>query len=149
MIKHRTIKEIEQKRCPKCQKWKPLNLFNKHPSHSDGVQSHCRKCNIGKRNKRYQKMKDLCFEHYGGYVCVHCGITDEDVLTLDHINDDGVRMTKLAGLRRRHGGQAYYHWLVRNNFPPEHKLQVLCANCQLIKEKKRRRGNVKERMKNL
>ena len=36
-----------------------------------------------------------------------------------------------------------------NNFPSEHKLQVLCGTHQLIKEKERRKKEREKRMKNL
>jgi hypothetical protein len=61
--------------------------------------------------------------HYGG-CCSRCGLSDLDVLNIDHVNDDGRKHRALAGSR-------LYRWIKRNHFPSD--LQVLCANCNLKK----------------
>jgi hypothetical protein len=78
---------------------------------------------------RASETREAVFKAYGGYVCVGCGETDKDVLTIDHVNNDG------AAHRREIGaGWPIYPWLVSNNFPPG--FQVLCANCQMRKLRK-------------
>jgi len=61
-------------------------------------------------------------------VCARCGITDIDILCLDHINGDGAE-------RRRETkeplGKALYYYLKKAGFPDG--LQVLCFNCNMKK----------------
>lgn len=59
--------------------------------------------------------------------CNKCGFKDTRALCLDHINNDGFRQRKI-GIT----GTAMYLWVIKNNFPKG--FQVLCANCNLIKE---------------
>jgi hypothetical protein len=71
------------------------------------------------------RLKKECLQHYGE-ICT-CGEADIDVLTLDHVNNDG------AGHRKRiksTSGYAFYLFLKRNHFPSDPPLQVLCGNCQ-------------------
>ena len=78
---------------------------------------------------RYQqshraKLKDTCYSAYGGYrcACLHCTETNPKFLTLDHIKNDGYELRKVHG-----DGDAFYRWLIKNDFPPI--VQVLCYNC--------------------
>ena len=57
-------------------------------------------------------------EHYGG-VCVCCGESHYEFLSLDHVNGDG------AEHRRQVAN--IVTWALKNGFPPS--LQVLCYNC--------------------
>ena len=135
------------RKCKKCGNEKPLDEFNKH---SCGYRWECKACcriryNAwrarnperkraqarryhnecgGKEHKKkvYKEFKDSAFNHYGGYVCVCCGETEEAFLSLDHINNDGNEMRKIHG-----SGIVLYRWLKNNNYPLE--LQVLCRNC--------------------
>lgn len=76
-----------------------------------------------------RKLKLGVFIHYGeGKICCkNCGITDPDLLTIDHINDNGAEERKTKGL-----GKNFYQWLKNNNFPPGY--QILCWNCNHKKE---------------
>jgi hypothetical protein len=81
--------------------------------------------------------KELVIEtisHYsnGTMKCVCCGESNIEFLTLDHINNDGAKQRKKLKLS---GGWRFYYWLKLHNFPDEYELQVLCANCQLGKER--------------
>ena len=75
-----------------------------------------------------QRMKDACYEAYGGYRCACCGESHPQFLTIDHINNDGAAHRKDVnnGLRRG-GGKKIYTWLISNNFPAG--FQILCMNC--------------------
>ncbi len=65
--------------------------------------------------------------------CPHCGITDIDVLCIDHIKDDGNKHRRqIGGL----SGNSFYKWLKGNNYPKG--FQVLCFNCNM---KKRMNGD--------
>lgn len=76
-----------------------------------------------------QRLRRQVFEAYGGLKCIRCGFDDPRALVLDHIDDDGGYQRKELGIE---GGVKFYIWLRRNDFPPG--LQVLCANCNLIKQ---------------
>jgi hypothetical protein len=54
-----------------------------------------------------------------------CPVTDIDMLTIDHINNDGAdhRRGIHGGNKAGHGT---YRWLIKNDFPPG--FQVLCFN---------------------
>lgn len=85
-----------------------------------------------KRSNKYYEYKLKAIEHYsdGKNCCLWCGNADLRVLDLDHINDDGFSHRKLL-----HGTTAPY-WAKMNNYPPG--LQVLCRNCNWLKELNRR-----------
>lgn len=70
--------------------------------------------------------KKLCLEHYsnGKVQCACCHEKHPAFLTLDHIEGGGYKHRKKIG-----GGNKLYRYLVKNNFPEEIKLQVLCWNC--------------------
>ncbi len=61
--------------------------------------------------------------------CMKCGISDIRVLTIDHIKGDGAEQRRLNRIR---GGYPTYVWLQKNEFPEG--FQVLCYNCQKIKQ---------------
>jgi hypothetical protein len=61
-----------------------------------------------------------------------CGICDPDMLTIDHVNNDG------AVDRKTRGGKEIYRRLVARGYPLGY--QTLCHNHQWKKEMMRRRG---------
>lgn len=66
-------------------------------------------------------------------ACVRCGFSQIDGLVLDHINNDGAkhrREAKISG-RGTVGGRIY-EWIRKNG--KIEGLQVLCANCNTIKQ---------------
>lgn len=115
----------------------------KKNNYPDGFQVLCWNCQFKKKIKEVQSLspskrqlqlaknvqlvKLQCMEKYGG-VC-SCGEFDLDVLTLDHINDDGAKHRKETNMR----GSGFYLYLRRNNFPNNPPLQVLCIKCQYRK----------------
>jgi hypothetical protein len=80
--------------------------------------------------KRRRILREKIFAHYGDR-CTCCGETQKEFLSLDHINNDGAKHRRELGIST--GGNRFYLWVVRNNYPPG--LQVLCYNCNLSKEK--------------
>ena len=77
--------------------------------------------------KRNQSLKLEVIDHYSvGNIpqCVRCGITDLDVLCIDHINGGG-------GKHRRNINTGLTSWLKLHNYPDGY--QILCANCNLKK----------------
>ncbi len=87
-------------------------------------QTHKEQASSTAKNNR-QRAKKLVFEHYSGSParCVRCGISDLDVLCIDHINGGGTKIREDT----RHWGDKLYFYLIRNNFPEG--FQILCANC--------------------
>ncbi len=70
--------------------------------------------------------------HYGKEgrlecASLDCSITDIDMLTLDHVNNNGAAHRKEIG-----NGKTMYNWVRKNGFPEG--FQTLCANHQLKKE---------------
>ena len=68
---------------------------------------------------------------YGG-KCTACGIADARVLDIDHIDNNG-------GASRKQGmwGWRLYRWLRKHKYPRDN-FQLLCRNCNWIKEIERR-----------
>ena len=54
-------------------------------------------------------------------------------LSLDHVNGDGARHRKELGCREN--GLAVYRWLVRNDYPQEPPIQLLCKPCNSSKNR--------------
>lgn len=87
--------------------------------------------------QRRRKLRAEALRAYGGDppVCVGCGEEDEEVLTLDHVNNDGRRHREgmyLNPRRTRPGsGGNMYGWLKGKGWPKEPAIRILCANCQL------------------
>ena len=81
------------------------------------------------RRIKHRKIRHEIFEHYG-QVCVCCGETTFEFLTLDHKNGGGNQQRR--DLSTPNGGYGYYLKL-RNLGYPDY-LQVLCQNCHTAKD---------------
>ena len=83
-----------------------------------------------------RKVKLEVFTHYskGKPVCFvkDCNIDDMDMLSLDHINDDGASHRKKVGAKT---GTLMYEWAIRNNFPSI--FNVMCWNNNIKKQMNR------------
>lgn len=124
-------------KCYKCGEEKPASEFYraKNMSHREDCHSYCKSCQKqyvidGKRKKR-QRLRKEVMEGYGG-KCAHCGFDDDRALVLDHVNDNG------AEERKQWIGKAdfFYQKIINDGLPSDY--QVLCANCNTIKEFERR-----------
>ncbi len=68
-----------------------------------------------------------------GCICKNCGFSDKRALQFDHINGGGTKQ------RRELKSQTQvYRFYVKNPQLAKQQLQVLCANCNFIKEMKKR-----------
>ena len=78
--------------------------------------------------KKNARLKITVLTHYsvGIPTCARCGITDIDVLTIDHVNGGGTKHR-----RELSSWGSTYRWLIENNFPTG--FQVLCFNCNFKK----------------
>ena len=102
--------------------------------HRDEKLAYCRAYRVrnGQRALALRKqLKKELFTHYskGTPRCAHCGITELDVLVLDHINGDAWK--ERAEFKIPHN-TGIYSWLRRNNYPEGY--QILCSNCNLRKK---------------
>lgn len=116
--KHRTALGI----CTTCAKYPPQPGRLK-----------CEKClEIGKRYNfdRWRRLRNWIFNHYGN-LCVCCGESEPEFLTLDHIANDG------AADKRREGIDVY--WRIRRTVKQSGQwpvgFQTLCYNCNCSKGK--------------
>ena len=77
-----------------------------------------------KKKQRDKNHRKIVFEHYG-VQCCRCGISDIDVLTIDHIKPVGGKKRR----KQLHGGSGHsiYIWLIKQNLPNGY--QTLCRNC--------------------
>jgi hypothetical protein len=78
-------------------------------------------------NKRRRKeLRKTIIDHYskGENRCGCCGENHFEFLQLDHIEGNGEKHRKEI---KRSAGEAFYTWLIRNNFPEGYR--VLCSNC--------------------
>ena len=80
------------------------------------------------RHRIGQQLKHQVVDAYGG-ECICCGVSDLQLLTIDHIDGGG------AHHRRAIGEGRIYYWLRANGFPSG--FQVLCWNCNVGKYRNR------------
>ncbi len=86
----------------------------------------CKEKRSRRAQKRNQRLKQVVIGHYGNKCAwAGCGITDLDMLSIDHLEDDGAREKEVY----RSAGFNFYRYVVKNEFP-EGKYQVLCFNHQ-------------------
>ena len=109
----------ETKLCPTCRAEHDTAYFRKD---GDQLCYECRTCSAS----RDRIVKQIAFAKLGGAKCRACGTEDIDVLTLDHINNDG------GGRRREASGVAIYRSVIYSS-PTRSDLQVLCLNCNIKK----------------
>jgi hypothetical protein len=94
----------------------------------------------GYNKTRRVNLKVTALTHYGPVGVMKCSWTgcevdDPDMLSLDHVNNDGADDRKVRG--RRGSGYQLYFELKKENFPAGY--QTLCYNHQAKKELVRRR----------
>ena len=98
-------------------KWRSLNKIKK---------------NKYSKEERY-RTKIKVFTHYSGNPpkCLLCGFNDIRSLVLDHVNNNGAEDRK-----KFKTPDCLLRYIKRSNYPKE--FQILCANCNMIKEYIRR-----------
>lgn len=113
-------------------------------AYSKEKQSAWQKANPEKMLASAQRYRDKIrlemVKEYGGKCC-KCGITDSDLLVLDHIYDDA----QIDRKQNNHTGGIHMYSFLRRNGWPKDKYQLLCHNCNYKKELERRK---KERKAN-
>lgn len=95
-----------------------------------------RTCKVCVRRVQRQKSvktrldRRLCvLRHYsnGKLACKCCNEHRIEFLHLDHSNGDGAKW------RKKFKSHQFYQWLIRNRFPDDLGLRVLCANCNMAR----------------
>jgi hypothetical protein len=98
--------------------------------HSNEKGAICHKCAMVFYRR---KVKLQVFTHYckGKPVCCidDCNINDMDMLSLDHVNDNGSSHRKEVGAKT---GTFMYEWAIKNNYPKI--FQVMCWNHNIKKQ---------------
>jgi hypothetical protein len=79
-----------------------------------------------RRSIKHQQLRVELLKAYGGR-CVCCGEDRSELLTVDHINNDGSGHRKDIG-----SGSEFYIWLKKNGYPKDN-FQLLCWNCNMSK----------------
>lgn len=117
----------------------------------DGVfYSSCRSCHRKRVRRGRELLKYEILKHYSKSSkpkCVFCGFDDIRALCIDHVTNNGSsdRM-KMMGKNYGGGGSRFYMKIRKAGYPSGY--QTLCANCNLIKEiKKRKIKKIKSRIK--
>lgn len=115
--------------CPCCKQIKPLD----EDHFSLGTPGRCRECHRGDSTLRNRRIRERVYDHYGRR-CANCGTGDQDILTIDHIGNDGNRHRReLSGGSKKAPSPLMYSWLVRNGLPGG--FQTLCHNCNIKKHR--------------
>jgi hypothetical protein len=78
------------------------------------------------QKRHREKVKQIVLSHYGG-KCACCGEPNMAFLCLDHVNGGGNN-------HRKQFVGSIYEWVIKNKYPVDPPLQVLCYNCNSAKE---------------
>ena len=96
-------------------------------------------------NKRYcaktRQLRQDIFRHLGG-KCVRCGFSDQRALQIDHVKDNG------AQHRREYPAEATRYKNILENIDSG-EYQLLCANCNWIKQYERDEENGREKLEGI
>jgi len=94
-----------------------------------------------KENRINDRYEVLYWYSNGLMKCELCGESHYEFLCIDHINDSGSNHRKEMG----EGGNKIYRYILNNNFPSGY--QVLCNNCNYLKEYNRLQDKSKSQTK--
>lgn len=127
---------------------KPGVLERRRELNRNWIANNRERYNEAKAEYRF-KLKVAAINHYsnGAMSCARCGFSaDLDALCLDHINDDGAIHRKQLNISNRSvtSGTTIYERLKAVGWMDG--LQVLCANCNMVKELRRKRGRTAAEM---
>ncbi len=86
-----------------------------HANNKDSVNDSARRQRVKRKMEALNKY---------GRSCANCGIVDTEVLSIDHINNDGAAHRRQTGAG---SGSAFYAWLKAFEYPAG--FQTLCLNC--------------------
>ena len=134
-----SLRAKNAKLCKACNLARSNEWRRKHPEASrqyarDYYRNHP-KYNVAWGRQNRIDIRNEMIDAYGG-KCASCSITDKRVLDIDHIDNTG-------GVDRKAGmwGWRLYRWLRKHGYPREN-YQLLCRNCNWIKEMERRKSGL-------
>jgi len=87
-----------------------------------------------KNRERNQNLRVETFGAYGG-ICRCCGEREPKFLTLDHQDGDGIAHRRSLGFSSNATGITFFKKLRKHGYPKDVRLQVLCYNCHMAKDK--------------
>jgi len=104
-----------------------------YAKHAELSRKRCREANRERRRK--------ILLHYSNntLTCKLCNFSDVRALCLDHINNNGAEERRRS---KKPTGNSFYSYLIKQGFPEGY--QVLCANCNMIKEDERVKAKLNE-----
>ena len=110
------------KKCPTCHRDLDCGMFKGDKKYQDGIYYECKECT----RKRDLILKQICFMKLGRLSCV-CGVNDLEVLSVDHINNDG-RFKRLED-----GTSTELYRRIVDGSIDRNRFQTLCMNCNIKK----------------
>lgn len=130
--------DMDQKRCPKCGKLKPIGQFNWKKK---GIkrQSHCKVCQALYTKAHYKKnpapyrsraaarkktAMEFVMEYLRGSKCIDCGTADVRVLEFDHVRDK--KSGNIMTMARSGKGISSIETEIA-------KCEIRCANCHRVR----------------
>lgn len=120
-------------------RWNKKNIERRRKWNREWIANNRAKYNASKARYRFKLKIEVMSLYVSPPRCMQCGYSQIDALVFDHINDDGAvhRKENKISHRGNGGGGRIYEWIRKNG--KMEGLQVLCANCNLIKEVRRKR----------
>lgn len=100
-----------------------ISCLKRAPEAGYVVCGYCRKAHSDWTKAHRLIWKYEAFAMFGGPICVCCGETELEFLSLEHPNGGGTEF-------RRRTEETTYRWLRTHNYPKNIKLEILCMNCQ-------------------
>lgn len=130
------MRQREKERRDYCKKFKICIRCGKT---SNTKKLRCETCSdkANETQRKHQKLsKTTVMTHYGKNEKLQCcwdecQVTDIDMLTLDHVENNGAKHRREYTRSGRGGGAMLYNKLIRDGFPEGY--QTLCANHNLKK----------------
>lgn len=130
------------KLCKRCGREKSLEEFYRIEKGKEKRRYWCKECCREYKRGKYRELKEDVLSHYSPQkppVCANCGESALGELCLDHVNGGGRKHLKDIGLySAKHNkilsGEPFYHWLKKHGYPSDPPLQVLCKDCNKIKQ---------------
>lgn len=104
----------------KCGEITPSNFYGNN-------KSRCKACYRKKYAEQHINRRNETLRLLGN-KCAECGVDDKRVLQVDHVNHDG------ANERKCYSGAKYYRIILGKIISGSRDYQLLCANCNAIKE---------------
>src|ERR1700676_3340273 len=136
------------KTCPRCEIELDDSAFSQRSGRQNKyLQSLCDTCQVNYKKQYYQEhkehmaslverrwreLKSAVLEKFGSH-CAKCGFSDERALQIDHVYNDGYTERK---------NKSSLHCLRKALNDTEGRYQLLCANCNTIKEMERRKWHM-------